>query len=471
MVIIPTEKRFDWKHSPVCLFFIVLVNILIFFFYQSGDGEKFGRAVTSYNSIGYFSTEWPVFKKYLESKNETRLLAEYNDIYQQGDYAQLSYHLLSNNDFFEYLKVNRDKTINLKQIGHWRQREAIQKEIQSMSNLAYGVRPDQLDPVTLITHQFLHGGVGHLLGNMFFLIVCGFAVEAAIGHFRFLIFYLISGIAGGLLYAIINKTSPVSLVGASGSISGVMAMYLGVFRLKKIEFFYWFFIFVGYFRAPALLLLPFYIGNELYSYFTNVDSNVAFMAHTGGFIAGSLLILVSLLLHLKVVNEDYVEEDQKIDPGQEKLARIYDHIEKFQFDAALKAVNIVIAEQGATFDLLYLRYSLLKIEKKGDYQKSLMDLFTMEKISPPQLKKIEQVWLDNPDQHQYLNEDETLKLGWRLSSLPDIRTSENLFSILYANEKKHPSLGFFARKLSVVYEGLDNKAKKNKYEKIADSLL
>ena len=471
MVIIPTEKRFDWKHSPIGLFFVVLINILIFFFYQSGDGEKFGRAVSSYNDTGYFTTEWPAFKNYLNSKNQDSLLAEYDDIYQQGGYAQLSYYLLSDNDFFEYLKLNRDKTIDVQKIGYWRKRQDIQKEIQSMSNLAYGVRPNKLDPITLLTHQFLHGGIGHLLGNMFFLIICGFAVEAAIGHFRFILFYLISGIAGGLLYTIINKNSPVSLVGASGAISGVMAMYLGVFRFKKIEFFYWFFIFVGYFRAPALLLLPFYIGNELYNYFTNVDSNVAFMAHTGGFIAGSLLMFVSLLFSPRVVNEDYVEEDQKVDPLQEKLSKVYDYIDKFQFDAALKAVDVVIAEKGISFDLAYLRYNLLKIEQKGDYKDSLIGLLTMDKVSPTQLKKIEQIWLDNPDKQQCLSEDETLKLGWRFSALPDIKTSENMFSILYSNEIKHPSLGFFARKLSVVYEGLDNKAKKKKYEKIADSLL
>ena len=126
---------------------------------------------------------------------------------------------------------------------------------------------------------------------MFFLVICGFAVEAAIGHLRFLLFYLFSGVVAGVSHAAMDLDSSSVLIGASGSVSAVMAMYLGVFRFKKIEFFYWFFIFVGYFRAPALLILPFYIGKELVQFYTEAGSNVAFMAHAGGFVAGLVLAL------------------------------------------------------------------------------------------------------------------------------------------------------------------------------------
>ena len=64
-------------------------------------------------------------------------------------------------------------------------------------------------------------------------------------------------------------------------------MYLIIYRWQTIRFFYWFYLIVGYFRAPAMILLPVYIGKELISFYSDPDSNVAFMAHAGGFVAGA----------------------------------------------------------------------------------------------------------------------------------------------------------------------------------------
>ena len=80
--------------------------------------------------------------------------------------------------------------------------------------------------------------------------------------------------AAGFAQVASDWSSTTPLVGASGAISGVMAMYLAVFRLKKIEFFYWFFFFVGYFRAPALLILPFRNPCFLYEVTTNCEDRL-----------------------------------------------------------------------------------------------------------------------------------------------------------------------------------------------------
>src|SRR5688572_15523617 len=80
--------------------------------------------------------------------------------------------------------------------------------------------------VTLITYQFLHGGILHLLSNMLFLWVFGDNVEDALGHRKFLIFYLLCGVAGGLAHAAFLPSSPVPLIGASGAVAGVIAAYL-----------------------------------------------------------------------------------------------------------------------------------------------------------------------------------------------------------------------------------------------------
>ncbi len=91
MVIIPTEKRFDWKHAPVMLFFIVILNILIFFIFQSADDEKINDALNSYYELGYFESEWPIFVKYLKYKKKESQLIDFQRLYRRNQKNQLSY--------------------------------------------------------------------------------------------------------------------------------------------------------------------------------------------------------------------------------------------------------------------------------------------------------------------------------------------------------------------------------------------
>ena len=91
---------------------------------------------------------------------------------------------------------------------------------------AYGIVPDELRPVTILTSMFIHGGWLHILGNMWFLWIFGRGVEDVLGHAKYLIFYFACGIAAGLVHIIVNANSPVPTVGASGAIAGVMGAYL-----------------------------------------------------------------------------------------------------------------------------------------------------------------------------------------------------------------------------------------------------
>ena len=152
--------------------------------------------------------------------------------------------ILSDNTFTEQVEKSELYSDSAHRRLLDQRRKAVQM-LRSTSIARYGLVPSDIRITTLFSHQFMHAGVMHLLGNMVFLILCGFAVEAAIGHWQFLLFYLLSGLAGGLLFTAFDAEGTRPLVGASGAISGVMAMYLWVFRLKKIEFFYWFYAFVG----------------------------------------------------------------------------------------------------------------------------------------------------------------------------------------------------------------------------------
>jgi membrane associated rhomboid family serine protease len=471
MIIVPTEKQLDWRNAPIVLCALVLINVMVFFFYQSGDTKKIIEAITTYQAKGYFSHEWPIFEKYLEEKQEATQLKEYRQQYQDDEFELIIGDMVMSEEFYSYLQKNYRTYFTPDYYAEWApERTRLHAQLQSVSYIANGLRASDLRISTFFTHQFLHGDIMHLLGNMFFLIICGFAVEAAIGHWRFLLFYLLSGVAAGFAQVASDWSSTTPLVGASGAISGVMAMYLAVFRLKKIEFFYWFFFFVGYFRAPALLILPFYIGKEIYSYHHDTESNVAFMAHAGGFAAGALLIGIAWLFNRNTLNTQYIEADQTIDPRQQQLADIYAAIEKHRFDQALTQVDALIQEKGLTFDVAMIRYNILKISRGDAYLPATLNLLTVPLLAPEEVKRLDKVWKDNPEVHTQLTEQAALKLGMQFTALESPQAAEQLFLQLLERGCKNPALSVYASKLAVAFQRLRDAGKKSHYDGLARQL-
>ncbi|MCG8555087.1 MAG: rhomboid family intramembrane serine protease [Proteobacteria bacterium] len=150
---------------------------------------------------------------------------------------------------------------------------------------------------TPVTSMFLHGGWAHILGNALFLWVFGNNVEDAMGRMRFVVFYLLCGLAAAALQIAVSPASPVPMVGASGAISGVLGAYLVLFPRVRVKVLFIWFIFVQIISVPAFLMLLWWIGYQvlaglpsLLSSQQSVSGGVAFWAHIGGFIAGVLLI-------------------------------------------------------------------------------------------------------------------------------------------------------------------------------------
>jgi hypothetical protein len=254
-----------------------------------------------------------------------------------------------------------------------------------------------------------------------------------------------------------------------------MAMYLAIFRWKKIEFFYWFFFFVGYFRAPALLILPFYIGNELHSYYNDVDSNVAFMAHAGGFAAGSLLILGAWLFNRTIFNREYIEGDQTIDAAQQYLADIYEAIERFRFTRALELVEAAIPLKAMSnakhqFELAKIRYNLLRIGRGEAYLVATQQLLSLAELEVAEVRQLEKIWRDNPEVQGRLTEVQAIKLGAHFAMLDNPSSAEQIFELISARAARHPMLAVFAKKLANSYERLSNLHKKSYYDKLAKQL-
>jgi membrane associated rhomboid family serine protease len=152
---------------------------------------------------------------------------------------------------------------------------------------------------TIFTSMFMHGGWLHIGGNMLYLWIFGDNVEDAMGHLRFLIFYLLTGVGAVGLQVAVDRNALVPMVGASGAIAGVLAAYLVLFPHGRVRVLVFLGFFVTVLALPALIVIGFWILLQFFSGFASLgpetrgtDGGVAYFAHIGGFLAGLALVFL-----------------------------------------------------------------------------------------------------------------------------------------------------------------------------------
>jgi len=144
---------------------------------------------------------------------------------------------------------------------------------------------------TILTSMFMHGGILHILSNMWFLYIFGDNVEDVFGHVGYLAFYLVSGVCGALLQVVVSHNSVIPMIGASGAISGVLGAYLVLYPRARILTLLPIFIFIQLVNVPAFVFLGLWIVVQLLSGLAGprAGGGVAFFAHIGGFALGFLM--------------------------------------------------------------------------------------------------------------------------------------------------------------------------------------
>jgi membrane associated rhomboid family serine protease len=143
-------------------------------------------------------------------------------------------------------------------------------------------------PVTLITSMFLHGNLMHVFGNMIFLFVFGDDIEEALGHWRFIAFYLLSGIVASLTFVLSDPISMIHLIGASGAVAGVISAYLLFRPCAKV------YCLLGVIplHLRAYWIIGFWAVYQVVEVANRTTDGVAYLVHVGGLIAGAALFLV-----------------------------------------------------------------------------------------------------------------------------------------------------------------------------------
>lgn len=362
MIIIPLDRKLEWHNFPVVTFGIILINILCYFVWQSGDDKRYLQAIDYYGESGLGSVEW---KYYLEYKSqhdtaEKELLPKKPDSYLQYS------HIVRDDGFMKKLLSDQVITPANTEYPDWKKkREQFNELLSKVVYINWGLRTALPRWDSALCHMFLHGGIMHLLGNMIFLLAVGLLVEGAIGHTAFLICYLLVGFGSAGFDFIFRANAFVPSIGASGAVAGLMGMYTVLYWKKRIRFFYFIFVYFDYISLPAIALLPLWIGNEVFSIFAYPDSNVSYFAHLGGLLAGALVAAVIRLLHFPMSQENE-ESNQATEDFYQRFEWAQSLCDRLEYRRALPVLSELHVEQPDNIPVMLLLHEAARIDAQGD---------------------------------------------------------------------------------------------------------
>lgn len=440
MLIIPIQSKPDWRRPPLVCFALIVVNLLMFLLYQGGDDARWQQAEEY-----YFASQLPV-------REETRLLqfidqrhpewrgqaeAEGEDfIYQQ---------LLWNRDFHQWLLPQ----LQAEDEGEWlAEREQFAQLRDRLSSYALGLTPAEPSLAGLFGHMFLHGGWEHILGNMIFLLLFGLSVEMALGARWFLAFYLLGGLGAAAAHMLVEAGSPVPMIGASGAVSAVMGMFVAIYGLRKLRFFYTVGFAFGEFTAPALLVLPLWLGKEIFGYYFG-DSHIAYWAHFGGLAAGCLLALP--LTRFRPLHELQAAQIAQPLPEAGALARIEALQSQGKLVEAGGAALAALRQYPHSLPLIQTAIALTAAAPESEaYHRANLALFALAKNPAADSRPIAtgyREYLQKSPNPRALTEQACLLLANRATQEKDWPWLEDLLRRLHAKRSQHPLLAQLAMQL------------------------
>ncbi|HNR90853.1 MAG TPA: rhomboid family intramembrane serine protease [Dokdonella sp.] len=370
MLIVPLHRAPTWKNFPWMTCALIVVNVFVFAVLQSGDARARVVAIDRYLAHGLPRIEFPTYADWLRDEGESER-AEAFDLLARAKPRVAAEVLQSDDTFVAALADGRIVPRALTAVadesarGDWRQARAdFERAWGEVFSYRWLQRFDRFDPVTLVSATFLHAGVGHLLGNMLFLAVLGLLVEGALGRGLFLAVYLLGGIGASLVSLANHWGEPGGALGASGAVAALMGAYCVLWGMRRVRFFWWFFVAFDYVKAPALVLLPFWLGWEIWNLAFNGDAGVGFDAHAGGIVSGALLALVVRWQGWE--HKEFMDEDMRADEVAGDRAALDEAracLGRLEVARARALVEPLLARRPGEFELLALMYRCARYER------------------------------------------------------------------------------------------------------------
>jgi membrane associated rhomboid family serine protease len=360
MLLIPLTGKNTWKNPPLVTICLILINILVFFIFQSNDTNRQVAAEKYYFESGLAEVELVKYIDYLNNGGENQTSFPDIDRLKEEKIIKLHWQMRRDKRFLSLLRRDEIVTPQDPEYTEWKaHREGYENLLSKVITNTYGFTPGAPSFITIITYMFLHGSFGHLIGNMIFLWLCGCMLEMGTSRLLYSLTYLTTGVFAAAFFWIFNLNSMIPLVGASGAIAGLMGAFSLLFGRKKIRIFFSLGFYFNYVKAPAILLLPLWIGNEIYQLFFSGESSVAYIAHIGGLISGAAISLANLKW-IRAVNIDPLEDETE-DMISTLVEKALTHVEKLEMDKGSKLLEDALAMDPKNKTVMVHLYNVRKL--------------------------------------------------------------------------------------------------------------
>lgn len=353
MLILPLHRPLSRDNLPWMTLLLLLANVLVFFGWQAGDNARMAAAQQHYLQSGLGELELKAYERHLATlgggKGTVAMQAVPHDKREQwlagasiGDMA--FQRALQAGSVFD----------SPEQAKRWRElRTPYDARLQQVFTLRHSLRNSEWSPARMLSSAFLHGDVMHLLGNMLFLLALGTLLEGAVGSFWLLALYVLGALGSSAISVWWRWDDPGLGLGASGAIAALMGAFCVVWGLRQVRFFYWLFVVFDYVRAPALVLLPLWLGWEVLNLTFNAGSNIGFDAHAGGLVCGALLGL--LLVLTRQTRPQFMDQAEDATANDDRWQRAQQHIGRMENLQADRLLAELAAEQPNAFDVIKAR--------------------------------------------------------------------------------------------------------------------
>ncbi|WPG36530.1 rhomboid family intramembrane serine protease [Variovorax sp. EBFNA2] len=456
---IPLENKPSWHNPPWMTVLLILLNMIVFWGPQRSEDNGRERAAQFYMQGVLPELELPPFVEWLEKTDPKRGKMARRMLGHEEAYPQLLEALQNDQPFLKKLRADEVVTPANPRFDEW-QRERRQYEAMLPAPFTERWSLDQnkgaaFKPWTWVTAAFLHADTGHLLGNMLFLFLFGFSVELALGRGTYLCFYLLGAVGSSLLASWAYAGVGGHGLGASGAISALMGMYAVMYRLRRIRFFYQLFFYFSYVTAPALLLLPAWIANELLQQWLG-DQGVGYMAHLGGLLTGAALMAGAMWLGRvktpETVKSEMVTDDHRFDlhvAAARKLSAA------MKFEPACAEWRAAAALRPGDTDTLRAWFNTARLQPASDdFHQAARRIFRLPATDEDTLALQHgsfTTYLDQAKPGVRLKPDDMARLARRFARIRQFGDADKLCRILLKIAPDHPEL---ADTLSVCANGL-----------------
>jgi membrane associated rhomboid family serine protease len=444
---IPLESRPTWRNPPWMTVVLILVNMLVFWGPQRSEEKAQDRAAAIYVASALPAVEEPRFVAWLEETGDKHL-KEARALHKAGNHRMLLRWMEQEDGFQQRVKSAGFVPPDDPQYAEWKAARTAyeaRKPAPFTRQWAQSFEKDaEVRPVTWLTATFLHGSTGHLLGNMVFLFLFGFSVELALGRGWYLAFYLLGGLGGSLLAGWAYAGMGSYGLGASGAVSALMGMYAVLYRLRRVRFFYQLFFYFNYVTAPALLLLPAWIANELLQHWLS-GRGVAYMAHLGGLLAGASLMALAMLLRKTPVEVPVTREPAPDDGFDTHVANAQRLAQGMKFEQALAQWRAAAKLRPQDQAVLSAWFKTASLWPDGeDFHRAARRIFRLHAHDEQTLQfqhTCYRTYFEKANPGARLQPDDMARLSRRFARAQQWGDAQKLFNALHKTAPTHPELG------------------------------